>query len=75
MVSIRPCISSMVGSPRHRFLTRDFVNNVLAGEFPGPTIEARTGDQLNIIVLNQLDNGEGVAFHWHGLHMKGSHPR
>ena len=71
MVSIRPYTSSMVGNTKHSIFPLDFVGNVLAGEFPGPTLEARTGDQLIIVVLNQLEDGEGVAFHWHGLHMRG----
>jgi FtsP/CotA-like multicopper oxidase with cupredoxin domain len=37
--------------------------------FPGPTIEARPGDTLEIEVFNFLD--EGVSLHWHGLHMRG----
>ncbi|KAG0648377.1 Diphenol oxidase 2 [Hyphodiscus hymeniophilus] len=45
---------------------------LINGEFPGPTIEARTGDQLIVVVSNQLKKGEGVAIHWHGLHMKGA---
>ena len=61
----------MVGNTKHSVFPRDFVDNVLAGEFPGPTLEARTGDQLIIIVSNQLEDGEGVSFHWHGLHMRG----
>ncbi|KAK9778464.1 putative Iron transport multicopper oxidase FET3 [Seiridium cardinale] len=36
------------------------------GMFPGPTIEARTGDELTIHVQNDLET-EGVAIHWHGL--------
>lgn len=37
------------------------------GAFPGPTLEARSGDELIITVKNQLGNGESVAIHWHGL--------
>lgn len=47
----------------------------LAGQFPGPTLEARTSDQLVIVVSNQLEDGEGVSFHWHGLHMRGMAPQ
>ncbi|KAJ5991936.1 multicopper oxidase-domain-containing protein [Penicillium sp. IBT 35674x] len=36
--------------------------------FPGPTIEARSGDTLIITVTNFL-NGDSVSFHWHGLHV------
>ncbi|KAJ9133693.1 Multicopper oxidase [Pleurostoma richardsiae] len=35
-------------------------------EFPGPTIEARPGDELVIEVQNGLSD-EGVAIHWHGV--------
>lgn len=42
------------------------------GEFPGPTIEARSGDTLIIHVENALESaGDGVSIHWHGLYMKG----
>ncbi|KAF8854167.1 hypothetical protein BDZ45DRAFT_716300 [Acephala macrosclerotiorum] len=41
-------------------------------EFPGPTIEARSGDTLEIVVSNRLGHEEGVAIHFHGLHMKGA---
>ncbi|KAF5550714.1 hypothetical protein FMEXI_3673 [Fusarium mexicanum] len=38
-------------------------------EFPGPLIEARSGDRLVIRVDNSLQD-EGVSLHWHGLRMK-----
>ncbi|KUJ18043.1 uncharacterized protein LY89DRAFT_696478 [Mollisia scopiformis] len=41
-------------------------------EFPGPIIEARPGDTLEIVVSNHLEDAEGVAIHWHGLHMRGA---
>ncbi|KAF4947150.1 hypothetical protein FGADI_10606 [Fusarium gaditjirri] len=41
------------------------VNN----EFPGPLIEARSGDRLVIHVHNGVQD-EGVSLHWHGLRMK-----
>ena len=34
--------------------------------FPGPTIEARSGDTLIISVTNELPE-ESIALHWHGL--------
>ncbi|KAK3940215.1 multicopper oxidase-domain-containing protein [Diplogelasinospora grovesii] len=43
------------------------VNN----EFPGPTIEARSGDEIVVEVQNNLGGGEGVAIHWHGLKLFG----
>ncbi|KAH8802618.1 laccase iv [Xylogone sp. PMI_703] len=39
--------------------------------FPGPTLEARPGDTIVIEVRNLLES-EGVAFHFHGLHMRGA---
>ncbi|RSL74535.1 hypothetical protein CEP53_000121 [Fusarium sp. AF-6] len=42
------------------------VNN----EFPGPTIEARSGDRLVLHIHNGLPT-EGISIHWHGLRMKG----
>ncbi|KAJ3459208.1 hypothetical protein MRS44_015281 [Fusarium solani] len=38
-------------------------------EFPGPTIEARSGDRLVLHIHNGLET-EGVSLHWHGLRMK-----
>lgn len=40
------------------------------GGFPGPTIEARSGDRIVVDVFNGLQS-EGLAIHWHGLQMKG----
>ena len=39
--------------------------------FPGPTVEARSGDRLVVEVENGLHN-EGVSLHWHGLSLRGS---
>ncbi|KAJ5578572.1 multicopper oxidase-domain-containing protein [Penicillium hispanicum] len=36
--------------------------------FPGPTIEARSGDTLMIEVNNALQE-ESITLHWHGLHV------
>jgi FtsP/CotA-like multicopper oxidase with cupredoxin domain len=38
-------------------------------QFPGPTIECRSGDRLIIHVTNSLKPGEPVSIHWHGLHV------
>lgn len=51
---------------RRHFLLTD----AILGAFPGPTIEARSSDTLIVEVQNLLED-EGVAFHWHGLHMRG----
>ncbi|OOF95289.1 multicopper oxidase [Aspergillus carbonarius ITEM 5010] len=37
------------------------------GLFPGPTVEARSGDRLIINVTNLLED-ESISVHWHGLH-------
>ncbi|TVY39252.1 Laccase [Lachnellula subtilissima] len=44
---------------------------LINGLFPGPTIEARSGDTIKVGVHNLLEY-EGVAIHWHGIHMKGA---
>ncbi|KAJ5167326.1 multicopper oxidase-domain-containing protein [Penicillium canariense] len=36
--------------------------------FPGPTIEARSGDSLLITVTNAVE-GDSIALHWHGIHV------
>lgn len=41
-----------------------------ADQFPGPTIEARSGDRIVVNVFNGLES-EGVSLHWHGLRMRG----
>lgn len=40
--------------------------------FPGPTIEARSGDRLIIHVENALEDREGLSIHCHGLSMRGT---
>ncbi|EXJ72401.1 uncharacterized protein A1O5_04905 [Cladophialophora psammophila CBS 110553] len=44
---------------------------LINGQFPGETIEARSGDRIVVNVTNLLI-GEGLAIHWHGLRMKGA---
>ncbi|RMJ22435.1 Multicopper oxidase [Aspergillus sp. HF37] len=41
------------------------------GLFPGPTIEARSGDTLVVNVTNALEDKE-ISIHWHGLHIRNS---
>ncbi|OOQ87755.1 laccase [Penicillium brasilianum] len=36
--------------------------------FPGPTIEARSGDTILITVTNAVEE-ESIALHWHGIHV------
>ncbi|RDA82392.1 hypothetical protein CP532_6272 [Ophiocordyceps camponoti-leonardi (nom. inval.)] len=38
--------------------------------FPGPTIEARSGDRVFVYVVNGIAS-EDVAIHWHGLRLQG----
>ncbi|KAG5999529.1 hypothetical protein E4U43_002016 [Claviceps pusilla] len=46
---------------------------LINGQFPGPTVEARSGDELHISVFNGIaDADEGIAIHWHGMTLKGS---
>ncbi|KAH8690199.1 multicopper oxidase-domain-containing protein [Talaromyces proteolyticus] len=45
---------------------------LINGRFPGPTIEARPGDELVIDVYNSVAKEEGISIHWHGLSMKGT---
>jgi len=45
---------------------------LINGQFPGPTIEARSGDELSIEVLNLANDEDGIAIHWHGLSMRGA---
>ncbi|PTB73372.1 multicopper oxidase [Trichoderma longibrachiatum ATCC 18648] len=45
---------------------------LINGQFPGPTIEARSGDRIIVRVHNDLkDKADGVSLHWHGLRMQG----
>jgi FtsP/CotA-like multicopper oxidase with cupredoxin domain len=44
-----------------------------AGQFPGPWIEARSGDDIEVDIYNGLTD-EGIAIHWHGLWMRGKTP-
>jgi FtsP/CotA-like multicopper oxidase with cupredoxin domain len=39
------------------------------GMFPGPLIEANTGDRIVVKVTNNLVNG--TAIHWHGIFQNG----
>ncbi|KAF7137126.1 hypothetical protein CNMCM5793_007190 [Aspergillus hiratsukae] len=43
---------------------------LINGRFPGPTIEARSGDELVIDVYNSVAEEGGISIHWHGLSMK-----
>ena len=56
-------------SPRISVHCKDEMHS--AGQFPGPTIEVRSGDTLEVTVKNNLPYKEGTSLHWHGLRMKG----
>ncbi|PIL29112.1 transporter [Ganoderma sinense ZZ0214-1] len=43
---------------------------VVNGQFPGPTIEANTGDRIVVNVTNKMSNS--TAIHWHGLYQRGT---
>ncbi|RBR21890.1 uncharacterized protein FIESC28_04733 [Fusarium coffeatum] len=49
------------GVEKHVYLVND--------QFPGPLIEARSGDSIVVHVKNGLED-EGVSLHWHGLLLK-----
>jgi FtsP/CotA-like multicopper oxidase with cupredoxin domain len=40
------------------------------GMYPGPKIECNAGDDVEVLVINNLLD-EGTTFHWHGLYMAG----
>ncbi|KAK4508801.1 hypothetical protein PRZ48_002540 [Zasmidium cellare] len=42
---------------------------LIDGQFPGPTVELRSGDELLVTIRNELKD-EGVAIHWHGLRIE-----
>ncbi|KAL6516377.1 hypothetical protein OROGR_019682 [Orobanche gracilis] len=42
------------------------------GKFPGPTINARAGDTIVVILTNGLPASEGVVIHWHGIRQFGT---
>lgn len=39
------------------------------GMFPGPLVEANTGDRIVVKVTNNMANG--TAIHWHGMFQNG----
>ncbi|KZT04954.1 multicopper oxidase [Laetiporus sulphureus 93-53] len=43
---------------------------VVNGLYPGPTIEANTGDRIIVNVTNKMVNA--TAIHWHGLYQNGT---
>ena len=40
---------------------------LINGSYPGPTVQANWGDELEITVHNQLTNSNGTSIHWHGI--------
>ncbi len=46
-----------------------WTNSILGinGKFPCPAIEAETGDTLQITVINEIQDGQNVTLHWHGI--------
>ncbi|XP_077216467.1 L-ascorbate oxidase-like isoform X2 [Tasmannia lanceolata] len=52
----------------------DCVENVMIGingQFPGPTIRAKSGDTIVVELTNKLPT-EGVVIHWHGIRQFGT---
>jgi len=52
-----------------------YKGNILGinGKFPGPTIYAEVGDQLEVDVINLIQDGQNLSIHWHGLHQRNQH--
>lgn len=48
------------------------MHSALSGQFPGPTIEARSGDRIILTVRNELPGDETTAIHFHGIRHLGS---
>lgn len=40
------------------------------GQFPGPPIEGEVGDFLEVNVINNIQDGQNVTIHWHGIHQR-----
>ncbi|KAF3910182.1 Laccase-2 [Orbilia brochopaga] len=45
---------------------------VVNDTYPGPTLEGCWGDIFEITVINNLNNGNGTAIHWHGVQQLGT---
>ncbi|KAF1942947.1 laccase [Clathrospora elynae] len=66
-VKYRLTISNATGAPDGFERPMLLVN----GQYPGPTIVADWGDDLEIIVTNNLQHN-GTGIHWHGMRQLGS---
>ncbi|KAK0593225.1 hypothetical protein LWI29_033220 [Acer saccharum] len=56
------------------FWSPDCKENVVMGingQFPGPTIRAKAGDTISVLLTNKLHT-EGVVIHWHGIRQVGT---
>jgi len=42
------------------------------GRFPGPTVEAEVGDTIHVVVYNEIQDGQNVSMHWHGITQDGT---
>ena len=58
------------GKQEHQNSSRLEETLTMPGAFPGPTVEARSGDRLIIHVRNNLTDEQGLSIHWHGLFMR-----
>jgi FtsP/CotA-like multicopper oxidase with cupredoxin domain len=63
-------ISYFSGSPDGVFKDKILGIN---GQFPGPSIEAEIGDDLEVVVVNMIQDGQNTSIHWHGMHQKDYH--
>ncbi|KAK4844892.1 hypothetical protein QYF36_025762 [Acer negundo] len=58
----------------YMFWSPDCKENVVMGingQFPGPTIRAKAGDTISVLLSNKLHT-EGVVIHWHGIRQMGT---
>lgn len=46
-----------------------WTNSILGinGQFPGPVIEGEVGDLLQVTLINNIQDGQNVTLHWHGI--------
>jgi len=45
---------------------------VFNGQYPGPTIEADWGDEIEVTIKNSIPGMNGTSVHWHGIHQRGT---
>ena len=45
----------------------EFMGMKINDSYPGPPIIANWGDNIEVTIINDLQNGNGTSIHWHGL--------